>query len=208
MPPARRRAGRPPRRFEPLGRGLALLLTTALVGWPLGCGKAPVDAPVTWYGDLDVALAAGKAQDKPIFVYFGADWDSAAKELEHVTFVDSEVSWLLRRDFVSVRVDTTDDEAPQTREPQRRFKVVGDPTLVLLASDGVSELARFYEFVDPPRFARALRAATRPGAAEEAHFATLARKQIARARDDEERRRFSLQPMSVPTVTITFPPLP
>ena len=177
MPPARRHAGRPLGTFQTLGGYLlALLLTTSLVGW-LGCGKAPVDTPVPPYADLEAALASGKAQDKPILVYFGAEWDTAAKKLEEVTFVDPEVRWLLRRDFVSIRVDTTDDEAPLLRALQERFKVVGDPTTVILASDGVSELARFNEFVAPRRFARALRAATRPGAAEEAHFAAVARKQ-------------------------------
>ena len=173
----------------------------------LGCGKAPVDAPLTWYANVDVAMAAGKARDKPIVVYFGAVWDTAAKELEHVTFTDPEVRWLLRRDFVSVHVDSSDDESPLTMELQRRFKVIGDPTLVIMGADGVSEIARFNEFIPPRVLVHALRSATRPDAVQEAHFAAAARRRLAEAEADEQVRLWNLRPGN-PVEFIPLPPAP
>ena len=186
---------------------LAVALASTVTTWGTGCGKAPVDAPVTWYADVDVAMAAGKARDMPIVVYFGALWDTAAKELERVTLVDPEVRGLLRRDFVSVHVDSSDDENPLTTELQRRFKVIGDPTLVIMGSDGVTEIARFNEFVPPRVFAHALHAATRPDAVQEAHFAAAARRRMAEAEDAERVRLWNLQPRG-PIEIIPLPPAP
>jgi uncharacterized protein YyaL (SSP411 family) len=124
-----------------------------------GCGKSYVDAPIVWRPDVDTAIARARAEHKGVFVFFGASWDNAAKELEVQTFVDPEVRALLARSFVSVRVDTTDDEDRRTRAMQQRFKVVADPTIVLLGPDGTTELARFYEYVPPRRMARALQSA-------------------------------------------------
>ncbi len=182
-------------RFDALRWAVWLLLLGLGAGnaWVLGCGKAPVDMAVTWYADVDVAMASGKAENKPVVVYFGATWDKAAKELEHVTFVDSEVRWLLRRDFVSVHVDSSDDEAPLTRALQQRFKVLGDPTVVIMASDGVSEIARFHEFIPPRVFAHALYSATRPDAVQEAHYAAAARRRVAEAELAEQARKYDLE---------------
>jgi hypothetical protein len=86
--------------------------------------------------------------------------------LPHVTFTDPEVRYLMRRDFVAVHVDTTDDEARTEQQLAERFRVVGDPTVLILAPDG-TELARVNEYVEPDPFAELLaRAAgsTRPRA--------------------------------------------
>lgn len=194
-------------RFDALRWALGVILLGAGNASGLGCGKAPVDGPVTWYADVDVAMASGKAQGKPVVVYFGATWDTAAKELEHVTFVDAEVRWRLRRDFVSVHVDSSDDEAPLTRELQQRFKVIGDPTLVIMSSDGVSEIARFNEFIPPRVFAHALDSATRPDALQEAHYAAAARMRVAEAERAEQARKYELQ-RSGPTVDVPSTPPP
>ena len=71
---------------------------------------------------------------------------------------------MLARDFVAIAVDATDDEDPFTRAMQERFKVVGDPTVIILRSDGRSEIRRFYEYVPPDVMGGVLRAATRPRA--------------------------------------------
>jgi thiol:disulfide interchange protein len=135
-----------------------------------GCGKSMVAIPIRWETDVDVAFARAKRENKRVVVYFGASWDTAAKELEYVTFPDPAVSLLLWRDFVPLHVDSTDDEDPNTRKLSERFKVVGDPTLIVMAADGTSEIRRFNEFVPPETFAAALQKATRPDAIPEARF--------------------------------------
>ena len=148
---------------------IALLVAVASLGsiGSLGCRKTTISVPITWESDIDTGIARARRDDKPIVIYFGAAWDCAAKELEQVTFSDPEVRFLVRRDFVAVHVDTTDEEAPHEQELVQRFGVIGDPTVLILGPDGITELARVNEYVEPERFAGLLaRAAgsTRPPA--------------------------------------------
>jgi thiol:disulfide interchange protein len=122
-----------------------------------------------WLHDLDTARAAAKRTDKPVMVYFGAAWDTAAKELEHDTFVDGDVYRTLRDDFVTVHIDTTDDDDDRdVRAAMDRLRVVGDPTIVILAPDFVTEIARYNEYVPPATLMRTLRAAKERMAARRA----------------------------------------
>ena len=134
---------------------LLLALAATSLG-AAGCGKSPVDTPVRWHVDVKTAEASAKAQHKPLLVYFGAAWDMAAKQMEQKTFADPEVRFLMGQHFVVVHVDATDDESPELRELQSRFKVLGDPTTVIMSADGKAELVRFNEFVPPRRFANVL----------------------------------------------------
>ena len=172
----------------------------------LGCRKTLVEAPMAWGTDVEAGLAQARAQNKPIVVYFGASWDTAAKELEWRTFTDPEVRFLLGRDFVSVHVDSSDDENPPTQKLQERFKVVGDPTIVILGSDGTTELRRINEFVPPEVFAPMLRAATRSDAPREARFEAAIRARTEEARWEEERRKADLAPAFVTIIPIPDPP--
>jgi thiol:disulfide interchange protein DsbD len=57
---------------------------------------------------------------------------------------------------VAVKVDGTDDEAPQFKAMQKKYGVVGLPTVLLIDKTG-KEAARFNEFVPPEKFAAALK---------------------------------------------------
>jgi thiol:disulfide interchange protein len=162
---------------------VVLAVVVALVQ-TAGCRKSLVDVPITWHADLDAAASLSRAQQKPMLVYFGASWDTAAKELEHESFTDPEVRELLARRFVALRVDATDDEDPHTIALSRYFKVVGDPTIVVMAPDGVTELVRFEEYIAPRPLARILAAASEPGGSSEA----AARFEMARYRRAQEER--------------------
>jgi hypothetical protein len=140
-------------------------------------------------------------------VYFGAAWDTAAKELEHVTFVDPRVRSRLSRDFITVMVDATDDESPYTREMQQRFKVVGDPTMIVLGSDAETEVVRFNEFIPPDVLTRALDDAMREDAVRSARFTAAARQRAEEARWEQLRRHFE-RANAGPTVTIPLAPAP
>ncbi|MEA2753052.1 MAG: thioredoxin:protein disulfide reductase [Myxococcales bacterium] len=183
----------------------ALLVATAGAG-ALGCKKSFVDVPFTWESDVAAGLARAKAENKPVVVYFGATWDCAAKELEHQTWSDPQIRLLLGRELVAIHVDATDDENPNTRENAERFKVVGDPTVIILGADGRSEISRFNEFVQPERMAQALRAATKVDAVREARFEAAVRQRADEARWDEERRKADLAPHQV--IVITMPDAP
>lgn len=142
-----------------------------------GCGKSHVVEPLVWETDDVAALARSASEDRPLFVYVGADWDTAAKELEHVTFADVRVRRELRS-FVNLHVDMTDDELPSTVSAKERFKIIGDPTLIVLAPDGETELVRFHQFVPPRELLAALHAALASDAIREARFEAAARKRL------------------------------
>jgi len=144
-----------------LGSVITVLALAAGAAGLMGCRKSAVDVPLRWHGDLDSGVASARAQNKPLFIYFGAEWDAAAKELEQVTFADAEVSALLNSQFVSIHVDLTDDEAPGPQRALQRFKVAGEPTIIILGPGGQSEITRFTSFIPPRILERALKAATR-----------------------------------------------
>lgn len=113
-----------------------------------GCGKTHTVETLTWETDPAYALVRAARENKPLFVYVGADWDAAAKQLEHVTLQDARVRKQLRG-FVTLHVDMTDDELPTTQRARRRFTLIGEPTLLVLAPDGETELARIHQYVTP-----------------------------------------------------------
>lgn len=126
------------------------------------CGKSrkplPV-SPVVWLDDVDLAYAQAKRIGRPVFLYFGASWDCASKELEHVTFPDPEVASLLYSRFVCARVDCSDDENRLTMDLTKRFDITGTPTLIVTHPVRGHDLWRANEFVKPDALAVALRAA-------------------------------------------------
>ena len=127
-------------------RRIGSLLVVFALSSMAGCGKSHVVPPLTWETDHVAALARSAREDRPLFVFVGAEWDTGAKELERVTFADARVRNELRR-FVNLYVDMTDDELPSTQSTTLRFKIIGEPALVVLAPDGETELVRIHQFV-------------------------------------------------------------
>jgi hypothetical protein len=162
----------------------SVLVLAVLAAGVSGCRKSAVAIPLIWHIGVADGEASAAREHKPVAMFFGASWDTAWKEIEVVTLADPEVRGRLAHDFVAVYVDATDDEAPATREASRRFKVVGDPTILLLTPDLETELARFTEFIPPRRMSAALRAATQWDAASDARQRA---REKAEAREREER---------------------
>ncbi|HSO38848.1 MAG TPA: thioredoxin family protein [Labilithrix sp.] len=160
---------------------LALLVLVAGAAGTVGCGKTTVPLPMRWDGDLEAGLASAKAQNKPLFILFGAVWDASAKEIERVTLVDPQVGALLRRHFVSVYVDLSDWDEPRAIEATRRFGVVGEPVMLLLGPDGTTEIKRINQFIPPGELAPMLEAATREDAVREARFEAAIRRRSVEA---------------------------
>lgn len=100
-------------------------------------------------------LAKATADKKPVLVDFGATWCKACMELEEQTFPDARVRTEASR-FSALHVDATDDDDEAVKTLQKKYKVVGLPTLILLDSSG-KEQARFNEFVPPDKFVEALK---------------------------------------------------
>jgi hypothetical protein len=62
--------------------------------------------------------------------------------------------------FVAIYIDMTDADSPRVEETQRRFGILGDPTILILAPDSKKELDRIHHWVPPQVLAEHLRTAT------------------------------------------------
>ena len=159
-----------------LGSLLVVVALSSLSGLS-GCGKSYVAQPLFWETDEVAALARSAREERPLFVFVGATWDASAKELEVVTFADARVRKELGN-FVNLHIDMSDSELPSTTRATQRFKIIGEPALLVLAPDGETELVRIHEFIPPDRLLTVLHAALAPDAIREARFEAAARKRL------------------------------
>jgi thiol:disulfide interchange protein DsbD len=93
-----------------------------------------VGAQPTALDEFDRAVAAAKRDCRPVMIDFGAEWCIACKELEKIVYVDPAVVAEAKR-FVNIKVDAT-DETPALTELQKRFGVVGLPTVAFIDKTG------------------------------------------------------------------------
>lgn len=137
------------------GRGRrALLLGATSAAFLAACGKSRREPPpLTWFDehDLDNAYARAVRLGRPLLIMFGATWDTASKEYEHVTFMDPEVAGRMATDFVIAHVDVSDDENALTTRLMRRYDVIGSPTLLILDPRSDLELWRASSYYHPPK---------------------------------------------------------
>lgn len=79
-------------------------------------------------------FAAAKAAGKPILIDMWAEWCEACKKMDVTTFVDPKVLETLDRDWISIKLDLTEDNAVD-QEIIARYGLQGLPTLVMLPPD-------------------------------------------------------------------------
>jgi thiol:disulfide interchange protein DsbD len=115
----------------------------------------PKGGPIDWQKVEALAVTKAQSAQKPMIVDFGASWCAACKELDEKTWPDARVQAEASR-FVAVRVDATDDDDPEVKRLEGKYKVVGLPTVVILGSDG-SEKLRFNEYVAPEKLSAAVK---------------------------------------------------
>lgn len=84
---------------------------------------------------LEKALAEAKAQGKPVMLDFYADWCVSCKEMEKLTFVDTDVKNKLA-DFVLLQADVTPNDE-KDKELYEHFKIIGPPAIVFYGTDGI-----------------------------------------------------------------------
>ena len=108
---------------------------------------------ITWVVNEAEGRARASAENKPVLIDFGAEWCAGCKELEHNTFPHAGVRTEAQR-FVAIKVAADDPDAPDTAALQKKYGVVGLPTVIMLDSAG-NEITRFNKFVEPAPFVAA-----------------------------------------------------
>ena len=115
-------------------------------------GDSHLPQGIEWFGgDVDAAFAAAKAANKPVFLYWGAEWCPPCAQIKATIFSKREFQERSRL-FVPVYLD---GDTPSAQKHGERFGVVGYPTMILFKPDG-TEITRLPGGVDVARYARIL----------------------------------------------------
>ena len=115
-------------------------------------GESHLPPGIDWFGgDLDAAFAAARKADKPVFLYWGAEWCPPCAQIKTTIFSKREFQERSRL-FVPVYLD---GDTPSAQMYGERFGVIGYPTMILFKPDG-TEITRLPGGVDVARYARIL----------------------------------------------------
>ncbi|AXE33488.1 thioredoxin family protein [Chromobacterium phragmitis] len=107
---------------------------------------------ISWQqGDVPAAFARAQAENKPVFLYWGAVWCPPCNQVKSTIFNRPDFIAATRQ-FVPVYLDGDSENAQQLGET---FKVRGYPTMILFRPDG-AEITRLPGEVDPERYLRTL----------------------------------------------------
>ncbi|SMF34043.1 protein disulfide-isomerase [Pseudobacteriovorax antillogorgiicola] len=105
-----------------------------------------------WYqGGMDNALKLSKAQNKPLFVYWGAVWCPPCNEIKDQVFSRSRFGELMGQ-FIPVYLDGDSEEAQIWAD---RLQAYGYPTILVLSPEG-KEMLRLSGGVNLEEFELAL----------------------------------------------------
>ncbi len=103
-----------------------------------------IDLP--WRNTLPEAIAESKQSSKYVFIDFTASWCKACKELDMTTFRDPEVAATLKRDFILVKLDVT-EQSTSDKKLMEKYGVAKLPAL--LANQGEAVYLQINRLVGP-----------------------------------------------------------
>jgi thiol:disulfide interchange protein DsbD len=92
--------------------------------------SAPAPAAIRWRSDAPAAEREAAKAQRPLLVFFTADWCLACKEMLVKSFAEPTVTELVARRFVALLVDVTADDAPGIGL-RDRLHIRALPTLVV-----------------------------------------------------------------------------
>jgi thiol:disulfide interchange protein DsbD len=109
-------------------------------------------ATINWLTTLDAGTESARKSGQPILVDLYADWCAACHELDVQTFTAPSVKNILARDWVTVRINMT-EETEYTQQITKQFSIAGLPTVLILNPDGTEmPQTRITEFLPPEQF--------------------------------------------------------
>ena len=169
---------------------MRMLVLLAIGAIAASCSKSPqqevqkigATAPlsITWIkptatADVDAAFATAKADKKPVFLFWTAEWCPPCNHVKSTIFTRNEFI-AKSQSFVPVYID---GDTPSGQALGKRFNVSGYPTMVLLTADG-NEVTRLEGAIEPAKYMQLLERGLAGGAsARQLLDAALAGKPLA-----------------------------
>ncbi len=98
---------------------------------------------VNWM-DYKIALEASKERNKPVFIYFSADWCRPCKKFSRTTLRNQSTADILNKSFIPVKIYEDDPKYGQGGKTDLldRYSVKAYPTFVIVNSKQ-KEIYRF-----------------------------------------------------------------
>ena len=139
------------------GAGVALLVTAIV--YASGAADARERRRgaegLAWRHDEPAALAAARAEGRPVILDFWADWCVACKELDRIAWANPRVREEATR-FVAVKVDGTEG-TPAFERLTEKYGIVGMPTVVFIDGRGREVPIRVTSAIEPSEMLQVLR---------------------------------------------------
>jgi thiol:disulfide interchange protein DsbD len=121
-----------------------LAITTCLIGSWLLIGPG-----VTWQPYSAQTLANARRSHKPVVIDFSATWCTPCRQLDEVTFHDSEVVKQASTNFIMIKIDLTRENSIHERLVTE-YGVKGVPTIIFIDGQGQERKdLRLVDFVPP-----------------------------------------------------------
>ncbi|GAB6066453.1 thioredoxin family protein [Aquifex pyrophilus] len=99
----------------------------------------------TWLTDFEKAVEVAKKERKLILVYIYSEHCPYCHQVEEFVFGDEEVEKVLKRDFIVVSLNISEDEA-------EKFDPIGTPTFVIYDPFKGKVLAKLFGSLDAETF--------------------------------------------------------
>jgi thioredoxin-related protein len=130
--------------IKPIGYILCIAFCVALYAGALHA------ATIKW-SSYDEGMSLSKKQGKKVFLYFWADWCGYCKKMEKETFSEKEVTAILNKKYISIKINSDAEQRLATQ-----YFVRGLPTIWFLSEKG-EKISNLPGYVAPDFFVPILR---------------------------------------------------
>lgn len=121
-------------------------------------GKSESQSGVlTWRKDFAAGMADALKSKQRVMLLFCAEWAMPCVEMRRKVFTDPEVVAQIRKRFVPLYVDITDEDEPHGKAFVERYKVMAIPALILFDRNG-HEAHRHTSYIEAGEMLKALAA--------------------------------------------------